>query len=289
MRPFRNATREVTSALATVAAFSFTVAGVTLNVGAPRSEHRANSGVLEVDLEELVADLAPALSRNDSALAIFVDEMQDLDDDLLTALLAVQHKAAQQEWPFHIIGAGLSTLRRTLAEARSYSERFTIREVGALSHESALEAVIKPGTDLGARFSAEAGEAIVAEAQGYPFFLQTYGKAVWDLAPDRNIDLEVALAGIEEGNADLDQGFFPARWDRTTPAERQYLRTMVDVGGSTASTAAIAEKLGVANGSLSPARQALIEKGIIYAEKRGFVSFTVPNMDRFILRQPDSE
>lgn len=289
MSRFRAAAEDVKDAIATMASFSFSVAGVTINVGTDRSDHRSNSGVLEIDLEELVADLAPALNRNDSALAIFVDEMQDLDADLLTALLAVQHKAGQRDWPFYVIGAGLSTLRRTLAEARSYSERFALREVGALSTDLAREAVVKPAADLGANFSEDAAEAIVSEAQGYPFFLQTYGKAVWDIAPDRNIDLDVALAGIAEGNADLDQAFFPARWDRTTPAERQYLRAMVEVGGNTASTSSVAEKLGVQAGSLSPARQSLIDKGIIYAEKRGYVSFTVPNMERFILRQSDVE
>jgi len=111
---------------------------------------------------------------------------------------------------------------------------------------------------------------------------------VWDIAPDRNIDQDVALAGIAEGNADLDQSFFPARWDRTTPGEQQYLRAMVDVGGGDmASTSAIAVQLDTAAASLSPVRKSLIEKGIIYPERRGYVSFTVPNMDRFIRRQAD--
>lgn len=289
MARFRTAVADVRAAVSTVSSFALTVAGVSVNLGVEPSDHRANSGLIEVDLEELVADLAEPLQKNHSALAIFVDEMQDLDGDLLTALLAVQHKATQADWPFYVIGAGLPTLRRTLAEARSYSERFALHEVGALSPSSATEAVIRPAEQLGARFSSEAVAAIVDEAQGYPFFLQTYGKAVWDLTPDRHIDLEIARAGIAEGNADLDQGFFPARWDRTTPSERQYLRTIVAVGGEVASTAAIADHLHVAPASLSPARQSLIEKGIIYAERRGYVSFTVPNMDRFIRRQPDIE
>lgn len=284
---FRNAADDVRAAIATVASFSATVAGLTLSLEAPASNTRANSGLIEIDLEELVSDLAKPLSRNSSALAIFVDEMQDLDADLLTALLAVQHKASQADWPFYVIGAGLSTLRRTLAEARSYAERFVIREIGALGRDAAIEAVVKPAADLGARFDEDAIDLIVDAAKGYPFFLQTYGKSVWDLAPGKLIDAEVATAGIAEGNADLDQGFFPARWDRTTPGERQYLRAIVDVGGSTASTTAIAEHLGVAASSVSPARQSLIVKGIIYAERRGFVSFTVPNMDSFILRQPN--
>lgn len=284
---FKAVAGDVGVALASVSSFSVTIAGTGVSLGTKPSTHRANSGLIEIDLEELVADIAPVLVRNQSALAIFVDEMQDLDRDLLTALLSVQHRATQKEWPFYVIGAGLPTLRRILAEARSYAERFTIREIGALPREAAAEAIVKPAADLGAHFEAEAIDLVLDAANGYPFFLQTYGKSIWDLAPDRYIDRVVARAGIDEGNADLDQAFFPARWDRTTPAERQYLRAIVDLGGSTASTAEIAKTLGFAAGSLSPARQALIEKGIIYAERRGFVSFTVPNMDAFIRRQPD--
>ena len=277
------------TALASVASFSLTVAGTGIAVGIKPSAHRANSGSLEVDLEELVADLAEPLRKNQSALAIFVDEMQDLDSDLLTALLAVQHRAAQNEWPFYVIGAGLPTLRKMLAEARSYSERFRVREIGALTREAAAAAIVNPATALGAHFAPDAIDLIVDAANGYPFFLQTYGKSVWEISPDRYIDSEVAAAGVAEGNADLDQAFFPARWDSTTPAERQYLRCIVSNGGTTASTSAIADALGVPAAALSPTRQSLIEKGIIFAERRGFVSFTVPNMDAFILRQAEGD
>jgi len=159
--------------------------------------------------------------------------------------------------------------------------------VGPLATDAAAAALAKPAEEFGARFTDEALAEILGAANGYPFFLQTYGKAVWDLSADRLIDATTAIAGIEEGNADLDQGFFPARWDRTTPLEREYLRAIVTVSGSTASTSAIADALGKPATSLSPVRQSLIEKGIIFAERRGYVSFTVPNMDAFIRRQND--
>ena len=289
MSRFRHAAASVLDAISTVATFSFTVAGVSMNLGAPPSEHRANSGVLEVDLEEMVADLAEPLRKNRSALAIFVDEMQDLDEELLTALLSVQHRATQADWPFYLIGAGLPTLKRIMAESRSYTERFTMRQIGPLEREDAIAAVLKPAMDLGVEFTPDALDAIVDEAQGYPFFLQSYGKAVWDLASSARIDLETAQAGIAEGNADLDQSFFPARWDRTTRAEKQYLRALAEVGPASASTSAIAAHLGVATTSLSSVRHALIDKGIIYAESRGTVGFTVPNMETFILRSTGAE
>jgi hypothetical protein len=284
---FSNAVSEMKEALSTVASFTFAVAGVSINVGAPQSKDRANSGLLEVDLEELVADLARPLAKNQSALGIFIDELQDLDQELLTALLAVQHRATQQDWPFYLIGAGLPTLRRSLGEARSYAERFQVREIGALSQESSIDAVLKPATELGVSFTQEALNRLLEASQGYPFFLQTYAKETWDLTPGPQIDLETVEAGIAEGNLTLDQAFFPARWERATTAEKQYLRAIGHLGGSSARTGEIARHLNTTPSALSPVRQTLIEKGIIFADQRGSVKFTVPHMDAFILRQSD--
>ncbi|WP_458111300.1 hypothetical protein M1D88_13215 [Arthrobacter sp. R1-13] len=45
---------------------------------------RADSGSIEVDLEELIEDLAEALAETRSGLIFVIDEMQDLDDGLIT-------------------------------------------------------------------------------------------------------------------------------------------------------------------------------------------------------------
>lgn len=114
--------------------------------------------------------------------------------------------------------------------------------------------------------------------------MQTYGQAAWDIAADRTITVKDAEAAFVDGNAQLDMGFFPARWDRATPSERN-LRAMAKDGEDGSKTSTVAERLQVKPASLSPARQNLIEKGIIYMPERGRVAFTVPNMATFIQRQ----
>jgi len=61
MTRFRSAVEDVRTAVSTVSSFALTIAGVSLNLGVAPSDHRANSGLIEVDLEELVADLAGPL------------------------------------------------------------------------------------------------------------------------------------------------------------------------------------------------------------------------------------
>jgi hypothetical protein len=51
-------------------------------------------------------------------------------------------------------------------------------------------------------------------------------------------------------------------------------------------TADIAKELGRRPASLSPARDALIKKGLIYSGERGTVAFTVPHFGRYLRSQP---
>ena len=73
-----------------------------------------------------------------------------------------------------------------LSDARSYAERlFDYREVGALDDMAALDALVIPAQRNGARFAAGAAETIARASAGYPYFLQTYGQAAWEIARDK--------------------------------------------------------------------------------------------------------
>lgn len=96
-----------------------------------------------------------------------------------------------------------------------------------------------------------------------------------------------------EAEAELAVGFFGSRFERATPAEREYMRAMAQLGGDTENdmdaavpTADIASALSRRPASLSPARDALIKKGLIYSGERGTVAFTVPHFGRYLRTQP---
>jgi len=269
-----------------IGSFSATigVSGVTLGI-TPQAG-RADTGDLELDLEEMVEDVSMALRSEGKGFAIFIDEMQDLDQELLSALVSVQHTAGQREWPFYLIGAGLPNLAPTLADARSYAERlFDYQNVGPLSEEASRQALRAPAEKMGVSYTDEAVTELVDAANGYPYFLQEYGNAIWDLAPEKVFTLDDARAAVAVGGQRLDQGFFPARWERATPAERRYLTAMAVDGDAGSSTGVIARRLGIKQTSLGPTRAQLIAKGLIFSTERGRVAFTVPGMSKFIDRQ----
>lgn len=273
-------------ALGSIGAFSASIGVSGISLGITPKAGRADTGQLELDLEEMVQDVATALALDGRAFALFIDEMQDVDNELLSALTAVQHAAGQNDWPFYIVGAGLPSLPAKLSEARSYAERlFDYHDIGPLPEAAAREALCDPAQRLGATYADDAVRALVDAAGGYPYFIQEYGKAIWDLAPEKRFTLADAEAAIQVGSDLLDQGFFPARWDRATPAERKYLTAMAEDGDAGSNTGIVAKRLTQKPTSLGPVRAQLIAKGLIYAPEHGRVAFTVPGMAAFIGRQ----
>jgi len=253
---------------------------------------RADSGDLELDLLELLSDVAELASDLGVGAAVFIDEMQDLSPTDLSALCGACHEISQQSAPLVIVGAGLPHLPVALAAAKSYAERlFHYRVVDRLSRAEADRALLVPA----ASEQVEIDEAALAElyrlTDGYPYFVQAFGKATWDGAPSSPIRLtDVVHAGpIAEG--ELAVGFFGSRFERATPAERAYMRAMADLspvdGHGTVPTSEVALALGRRPQSLSPARDGLIKKGLIFAEERGVVRFTVPHFGSFLRSQRD--
>ena len=91
----------------------------------------------------------------------------------------------QRQLPITLVGAGLPQLPRLAGEAKSYAERlFKFPRIGKLSPPEAEAALAEPAADLGVTFDAGAIEVIVDYTEGYPYFIQEYGKIVWDVAPE---------------------------------------------------------------------------------------------------------
>ena len=119
--------------------------------------------------------------------------------------------------------------------------------------------------------------------------MQAYAHVTWDCAVASPIRAADVREAAPEAEAELAVGFFGARYDRATPAERDYMRTMADLAVHTddgaVSTADIARELARRPQSLSPARDGLIKKGLVYSSERGTVAFTVPHFGRFLRQQ----
>jgi hypothetical protein len=254
---------------------------------------RADSGDIEIDLVELFTDVAGLAADAERGLALFIDEMQDLAPDDVSALCAAVHEISQVGLPLIVVGAGLPHLPAVLSASKSYSERlFRYARIDRLDRPSAARALQAPARSEGADFTDDALAQMYDITAGYPYFIQAYGKVAWDVAPQSPIGGQDVLMAAPEAEAELAVGFFGSRYERATPGEREYLRAMADVGGEAGEamdegvlTADVARELGRKPQSLSPARDALLKKGLIYSGERGRIAFSVPHFGRYLRRQ----
>jgi len=265
-----------------------------IDVAAARG--RADSGDIEIDLVELFTDVGGLAADVGKGVAVFIDEMQDLGADDVSALCAACHEISQSGLPVIVVGAGLPHLPAVLSASKSYSERlFRYQRIDRLTREAADLALSVPAGDEDAAYTDDALAAMYAATGGYPYFIQAYGKAVWDLAPSSPIDAVDVKVASPEAESELAVGFFGSRYERATPGEREYLRAMADVAVDIAArgeevlddigsvpTADVAALLGKKPQSLSPARDSLLKKGLIYSAERGRIAFTVPHFGRYL-------
>jgi hypothetical protein len=245
----------------------------------------ADNGDLEVDLTALLEEVGLAARNANTAVVLFIDELQYLENNQFAALISALHRCAQGSLPLTVVGAGLPQLRGLAGIAKSYAERlFDYPMIGALSASEAELAIVKPAKDEEVDFTPEAVSEIISATRGYPYFLQEWGKHAWDVAGQSPITLSDVLAGSIEAIAALDESFFRVRFDRLTPAEKKYLRAMAELGPGPHRSGDIAQTLSKTVSSLGPVRQSLITKGMIWSPSHGDTAFTVPLFDEFMRR-----
>jgi AAA ATPase domain len=245
----------------------------------------ADNGDLEGDLTALLQQVGIAAGKAETALVMFIDELQYVGEKQMAALISALHRCSQEQLPVTVVGAGLPQLRARLGDAKSYAERlFDIEEIGALGPSDAREAIVKPVHFEGADILPEAVDLIIEKTQGYPYFLQEWGKHAWDIAAENQIQKQDVIDATDETVADLDESFFRVRFDRLTPTEKKYLRAMANLGPGPHRSGDIAVELQRSVQSLGPTRAGLIAKGMIWSPTHGDTAFTVPLFDEFMKR-----
>ncbi|WP_092530106.1 ATP-binding protein [Amycolatopsis arida] len=260
-------------------------------IDVPAATGRADSGDIEIDLVELFTDVAELAADVGTGVALLIDEIQDLRPPDVSALCAACHELSQSGAPLVVVGAGLPHVPAVLSASKSYSERlFRYARIDRLERAEADRAILAPVEREGAGIAPAALDALFAASGGYPYFIQAYAKAAWDAAPADPITDEDVRVAAPEAESELAVGFFGSRYERATPAEREYLLAMAELTqgrDESAGTSDVAVFLGRKPSSLSPARDSLMKKGLVYSAERGHIAFTVPHFGNYLLSRTE--
>lgn len=245
----------------------------------------ADSGDLEHDLATLFIEIGKAAKERKTALVLFIDEIQYIEEDQFAALIMALHKCAQNQLPVILIGAGLPQLVGQAGRAKSYAERlFEYPNIGPLEPSAARKALETPAAKYNVSYEKDALDEIVLHTQCYPYFLQEWGKYSWECARQSPITLADVRAATSLAISELDASFFRVRFDRLTPGEKKYLRAMAELGAGPHRSGDIADILKKDVHAVAPTRAQLINKGMIYSPSHGDNSFTVPLFDGYMKR-----
>lgn len=245
----------------------------------------ADNGDLEPDLAALLQQVGLAARAAGTAVVLFIDELQYVEEKQMAALISALHRCSQEQLPLTVVGAGLPQLRGRMGDAKSYAERlFDFPEIGPLAPPDARAAIVVPAKEEGVDVNEDAVSLITEKTHGYPYFLQEWGKHAWDTATESPINRRDVENASDEAVAALDESFFRVRFDRLTPTEKKYLRTMAELGPGPHRSGDIAEAMQRTSSSLGPTRAGLISKGMIWSPTHGDTAFTVPLFDQFMKR-----
>src|SRR5262245_35945299 len=127
----------------------------------PAASGRADSGDIEIDLVELFTDAASVATDVGTGIALFIDEMQDVEAPDVSALCAACHDLSQLGAPLIVVGAGLPHLPAVLSASKSYSERlFRYQRIDRLDRIAADRALTAPAWREGVEYEAKALDAL---------------------------------------------------------------------------------------------------------------------------------
>jgi hypothetical protein len=239
------------------------------------------------DFVDLLLALGQAAEEKGRGVVFLLDEVQFVPVAEFGPFVVGLHRLNQKALPVTCVAAGLPSLPALAGEAKSYAERlFDYPRLDRLPKPAAVAALRDPARSRDVTFEDDALDYIVQQTDGYPYFLQQYGKYIWDVASDERITREDAKRGGREAQRRLDDGFYLVRYERASEAERSFLRAMSLCAGPPYAIAEVARKLGKADQrAISTQRDALIKKGLIYAARHGTVDYTVPRFADYLRRR----
>jgi hypothetical protein len=274
------------SALRVLKAFTIRIPdGPDLQIDIEAALGTGDSGDLQSDLVDLFVALGDAAAEANKPICFLIDEVQYLEEGAYAGLIAASHRISQKGFPIVFICAGLPQIAALSGEAKSYAERlFDFIPVSKLEGNDAVVALTGPAREKGVAFEPGAVEAVIQATEGYPYFIQEYGRHIWDAAQESPITAADYEIGHQRALDTLDQSFFKVRIDRATQGEKSFMRAMAKLGNPPYKMGDVARQLRKKLNSLGPVRATLISKGFVYSPQHGIIDFTVPQFDDFIRR-----
>ncbi len=142
---------------------------------------------------------------------LLIDEAHNMPPEI-GQILYNKAQTIGRHHPLLLVIAGTPDLKLVLGQSHAtFVERAQIERIGRLSRADAHQALFEPMQKY-VRFTDEAREHVLDEVQNYPYFIQLWGQALWDVlkaSPDPRPSMDVVKAArpmVEEKRMELYSG-----------------------------------------------------------------------------------
>ncbi|WP_424947429.1 ATP-binding protein [Candidatus Spongiihabitans sp.] len=120
-------------------------------------------------------------------LVFLLDEAHKMEPEQCLALLNISQQV-QNEAPFLLVLAGTPGLSHFLTTVNaSFVERSDVIGIGRLDAQATADAIVKPLNEHGIEIDDTTLAQVVEDSQHYPYFIQLWGAALWDLAKEKDL------------------------------------------------------------------------------------------------------
>jgi AAA ATPase domain len=277
--------------------------GASVSVSAGRS----SPSILEDRVSRALIRVGQLAAKAGRGVAFLYDEAHTLHDRPhqrqypLSALLGAFVQAQDDDdppLPVMLVVSGLPPLVQNLQAARSHTERlFRIEELGNLAltpaHRGepspAALALIKPAADTGIHFEHAVAEQVAADVDGYPYFIQKYGEALWDVADAANlntVNAKLYASTRTRVQGALDAEFFENRYLDAPRADQLTLRVAATLGDERFEIATLAAQFESRNANATQQSvNRLLKSNHIYRVSQGVYAYTAPLFGDYIRRK----
>ncbi|MEJ7787231.1 MAG: ATP-binding protein [Solirubrobacteraceae bacterium] len=276
--------------------------GVTVSVSA--SAAAGTRSVLEDRLRVALQSVGSAATGR--GVAFLFDEAHTMFDRpkkgqfplgaLLSAFVAAQDDD-DEPLPVMLVLCGLPPLIGNIHRARSNAERLfraeQIANLGLAAGDVALSdaalALVNPAHDSGEiAFIDETAEEIARDVDGYPYFIQWFGEALWDAADvdgQRVIDSALYTTHRQIVQRALDDEFFEPRYRDARRADQGTMRVAAGLGGERFEKNEIDAATQKSSGAIAQSLNRLIADNLLYRDDHGVYAYTAPLFGDFLRRR----
>lgn len=243
--------------------------------------------------------LGQAAEKEKKGLFVSVDEVQKVPLEEVASLCEAFQMASRKGLDVILAVAGLpfsyeriihqdgcTFMRRSVHEALGLLDVDEVRDAyrSAFSRIKRLEV------------SSDAFERLVCLSSGHPYMMQLLGYQLVEQVARRKekkivIDCDVVETVASAALDSYERRALRPLIDELGETERVYLKAMAQVADDSfvSRTSAVAEHLGKALRQIAPARQSLIDKGVIVAVGYGLVRFNIPYLRAYVLKPNDEQ